>query len=209
VDISVVIPVYNEETNLSNLYNRLEATLSSLRLTYELIFVNDGSTDGSLPLLKDLAREKGVKYIDFSRNFGHQIAVNAGLDNAQGNAVVIIDSDLQDPPELIPSLYAKLREGYEVVYARRIQRQGESAAKKLTARLFYRIMARITSTPIPLDTGDFRIIDKKVVDVLRQMPEKQKFIRGQISWIGFRQTFLEYDRAGVGGQARRVILTGK
>ncbi|MBC3538710.1 glycosyltransferase family 2 protein [Rufibacter sediminis] len=199
MDISVVIPVYNEEANLINLYNRLEIALSSLHLTYELIFVNDGSRDGSLNLLKGLAQEKGVKYIDFSRNFGHQIAVNAGLDHAHGNAVVIIDSDLQDPPELIPELYAKLQEGYEVVYARRKQRQGESILKKVTARLFYRIMATITSTPIPLDTGDFRIIDKKVVEVLRQMPEKQKFVRGQIAWVGFRQTFLEYDRAGRAG----------
>jgi glycosyltransferase involved in cell wall biosynthesis len=136
-----------------------------------------------------------VRYIDFSRNFGHQIAVTAGLDLAAGENVVIIDADLQDPPELIPDLYQKLRQGYEVVYAKRRSRQGESAAKKLTAKLFYRLLASITNISIPVDTGDFRIISRKVVDALKQMPEQNKFIRGQISWIGYRQTFLEYDRA--------------
>lgn len=196
MDLSVVIPVYNEEANLLALYTRLRQVLTNLQVSYELIFVNDGSTDRSLHLIKELAcREPEVKYLDFSRNFGHQVAVSAGLDRAAGQAVVIIDSDLQDPPEVIAELYARWQQGYEVVYGRRRQRPGESATKKLTARFFYRLLARITHIPIPVDTGDFRIIGRKVVEALKQMPEKQKFIRGQISWVGFRQTYLEYDRA--------------
>lgn len=196
MDLSVVIPIYNEEANIESLYHRLRGVLDPMQLRYELVFVNDGSRDQSLNLIRALAaRDQQVRYINFSRNFGHQIAVTAGLDRVEGQAVVIIDADLQDPPELIPELYAKLREGYEVVYARRRSRQGESQAKKLTAKLFYRLLARITHIEIPVDTGDFRIMSRKVVLALRQMPEQNKFIRGQISWIGYRQTFIEYDRA--------------
>jgi glycosyltransferase involved in cell wall biosynthesis len=199
MDLSVVIPIYNEEANIGELHRRLSALLAPMALPggYELIFVNDGSRDASLPQLMQLAElDPGhVRYLSFSRNFGHQIAVTAGLDRAEGEAVVIIDADLQDPPELIPALYAKLREGYEVVYAKRRSRQGESVAKKMTAKLFYRILRAMTHVEIPVDTGDFRIISRKVVLALRQMPEQNKFLRGQISWIGYRQTFLEYDRA--------------
>ena len=199
MDLSVVIPIFNEEANIGELHRRLTALLAPMRLPggYELIFVNDGSRDGSLPQLLSLAEHDPghVRYLSFSRNFGHQIAVTAGLDRAEGAAVVIIDADLQDPPELIPALYAKLHEGYEVVYAKRRSRQGESAAKKLTAKLFYRILRAMTHVEIPVDTGDFRIISRKVVLALRQMPEQNKFLRGQISWIGYRQTYLEYDRA--------------
>jgi glycosyltransferase involved in cell wall biosynthesis len=196
LDISVVIPVYNEEANLLALYNRLLGVLAGISPAYELIFVNDGSSDQSLRLIKELAaRQPRVKYIDFSRNFGHQIAVSAGLDLAVGEAVVIIDSDLQDPPEVIAGLYARWQQGYDVVYGRRRHRPGESVTKKLTATFFYRLLARITHIPIPVDSGDFRIIGRKVVEALKQMPEKQKFIRGQISWVGFKQTYLEYDRA--------------
>ncbi|RIY11539.1 glycosyltransferase [Hymenobacter rubripertinctus] len=198
VDLSVIIPIYNEETNIPALYERLGGVLDPMRLPggYEFIFVNDGSRDQSLALIENLAaRDERVRFITFSRNFGHQIAVTAGLDRAEGQAVVIIDADLQDPPELIPQLYQKLSEGYEVVYAKRRSRQGESAAKKLTAKLFYRILASITHISIPVDTGDFRVISRKVVEALRRMPEQNKFIRGQISWIGYRQTHLEYDRA--------------
>ncbi|UYZ62084.1 glycosyltransferase family 2 protein [Hymenobacter weizhouensis] len=204
VDLSVIIPIYNEETNIAALYERLRGVLDPMPLPggYEFIFVNDGSRDQSLALIRTLAaRDERVRYLDFSRNFGHQIAVTAGLDRAAGEAVVIIDADLQDPPELIPELYQKLREGYEVVYAKRRSRQGESAAKKLTAKLFYRLLARITSISIPVDTGDFRIISRKVVEALRRMPEQNKFIRGQISWIGYRQTYIEYDRAERAGGA--------
>jgi polyisoprenyl-phosphate glycosyltransferase len=196
-DLSIIIPIYNEEKNIPVLFERLEKVVSSLGLSYEFLFVNDGSKDNSLLLLKELAtNHKDVKYIDFSRNFGHQVAVSAGLDNTIGNAVVIIDADLQDPPELIESMYNKLRrEEYEVVYAKRRKRDGEGFLKLATAKLFYRILSKITSISIPVDTGDFRIIDHKVVEILRKMPEKDKFLRGQISWIGFRQTFVEYDRA--------------
>lgn len=198
MELSIIIPIYNEETNIDELYRRLLSVLEPMALPtgFELIFVNDGSRDQSLPMLLHLAaRDARVRYIDFSRNFGHQIAVTAGLDRAAGNAVAIIDADLQDPPELIPLLYQKMLEGYEVVYAKRRSRQGESTAKRLTARLFYRILAKITHISIPVDTGDFRIISRKVVEGLRLMPEQNKFIRGQISWIGYRQTFIEYDRA--------------
>ncbi|HLK97074.1 MAG TPA: glycosyltransferase family 2 protein [Hymenobacter sp.] len=196
MDLSVIIPIYNEEANIPLLYDRLRGVLDPMGLRYEFIFINDGSRDQSLALVQTLAmRDERVRFIDFSRNFGHQIAVTAGLDLAAGEAVVIIDADLQDPPELIVPLYQKLHEGYEVVYAKRRSRKGESAAKKLTAKLFYRLLAGITNISIPVDTGDFRIISRKVVDALKLMPEQNKFIRGQISWIGYRQTYVEYDRA--------------
>ncbi|KAA9331345.1 glycosyltransferase family 2 protein [Hymenobacter busanensis] len=196
LDLSIVIPIYNEEANIPTLYQRLRGVVEPMGVSCEYIFVNDGSRDRSLALIHELAaRHANVRYIDFSRNFGHQIAVTAGLDLSQGAAVVIIDADLQDPPELIVPLYQKLREGYEVVYAKRRRRQGESAMKLFTAKLFYRILARITSISIPVDTGDFRIISRKVVEALKQMPEQNKFLRGQISWIGYRQTYVEYDRA--------------
>ena len=196
MDISVIIPVYNEEENIGLLYDRMKSVMSQIGASYELIFVNDGSRDNSILLVRELASQhKEVKFIDFSRNFGHQIAVTAGLDSANGDAIVIIDADLQDPPELIIEMYKKLREGYEVVYAKRKKRDGESFLKRLTARVFYRILAKITSIHIPIDTGDFRIIDRKIVNILKQMPEKNKYLRGQISWIGFNQTFVEYDRS--------------
>ncbi len=195
MDISVIIPVYNEEANILPLHSRLRQVLVNLTPNYEFLFVNDGSRDNSIYLIKELAaREPEVKFIDFSRNFGHQVAVSAGIEKARGKAIIIIDCDLQDPPELVADLYNRWQEGYEVVYAKRRQRTGETAAKKLTARLFYRLLARITNISIPLDTGDFRIMSRKVAEVLKQMPEKQKFIRGQISWIGFSQTYIEYDR---------------
>src|SRR5690606_22663605 len=158
-------------------------------------FVHDGGNDGSLEWIKSLAmKDTGVRYIDFSRNFGHQVAVSAGLDYASGEYIVIMDADLQDPPELIPDLYLLASKGYEVVYARRNQRKGEHFLKKWTAGLFYRILRKITSVNIPLDTRDFRIMHRKVAEVLRQMPERHKFLRGQIAWAGFSQTYVEYDR---------------
>lgn len=212
MDLSVIIPIYNEEANIEALYQRLRGVLDTLRVSCELIFVNDGSRDTSLPLLRALAaRDERVRYLDFSRNFGHQIAVTAGLDQARGAAVAIIDADLQDPPELIADLYAKLRQGYDVVYAKRRSRQGESPAKRLTAKFFYRILARLTRVAIPVDTGDFRIISRRVVLALRQMPEQHKFLRGQIAWVGYRQTFVEYDRAeragGETGYTYRKMLS--
>lgn len=211
MDISVIIPVYNEEKNIQNLYDRLSEVMQNLNVSYELIFVNDGSKDASIGLIKVLAKKyKEVKYIDFSRNFGHQIAVTAGLDKTSGDAVVIIDADLQDPPELIADMYQKRKEGFEVIYAKRKNRKGESFLKLLTAKVFYRLLAKMTSISIPVDTGDFRMIDKKIVEVLREMPEKNKYLRGQISWVGFNQTFVEYDRqerqAGATGYTYRKML---
>jgi len=195
MDLSVVIPIYNEQENIQLLYTRVKGVLDNMRVSYELVFVNDGSKDLSLSLIEGLAvKDSKVKYIDFSRNFGHQIAVTAGLDHSIGNRVVIIDADLQDPPELIPEMYRRMDDNFQVVYARRRSRKGESFLKKITAKLFYRTLSSITAIDIPLDTGDFRIIDRKVVDVLKSMPEQQKFLRGQISWIGFNQTYIEYDR---------------
>ena len=196
MDLSIVIPIYNEEMNLPALYARLAAMLDAQPWQAEVIFVNDGSHDRSLAIMQDLAgRDPRIHFITFSRNFGHQIAITAGLDLSRGAAVVVMDGDLQDPPELLPELYQKLHEGYEVVYAKRRSRQGESAIKLFTAKMFYRILAGITSVNIPLDTGDFRIVSRKVVRALQQMPEQNKFIRGQIAWIGYRQTFLEFDRS--------------
>jgi glycosyltransferase involved in cell wall biosynthesis len=195
MEISVIIPIFNEELNIQSLYDRLKKVLIEITPSHELIFVNDGSKDKSIVLIKELAKkDSAVKYIDFSRNFGHQIAVTAGLDNSSGDAVVIIDADLQDPPELISEMYQKMKEGYEVVYAKRRSRQGENFLKKFTAKMFYRTLGSLTSISIPVDTGDFRIMDKRIVEVLKQMPEQQKFLRGQISWIGFNQTYVEYDR---------------
>lgn len=196
VQLSVVIPIYNEQDNLNLLHGRLTEVAQKMAVPYELIFVNDGSVDASPILLKQLAdHDPHVKYVLLSRNFGHQIAVSAGLDRARGTRIAIIDADLQDPPELIMELWAKMDEGYEVVYAKRRKRKGESFMKLLTAKVFYRLLARITSVSIPVDTGDFRLMDAKVVHYLKKMPEQQKFLRGQISWIGFRQTYVEYDRA--------------
>lgn len=196
MDLSVIIPIYNEEGNIRPLIERLRGVIGTMGLNaVEYIFVNDGSRDRSMEMISELSKNNSeIRYINLSRNFGHQIAVTAGLENSVGNAVVIIDADLQDPPELIPALYNKLKSGFEVVYAKRRSRHGESFMKKFTAKLFYRILSKMTSISIPVDTGDFRIVDRKIVDVLKQMPEQQKFLRGQISWIGFNQTFVEYDR---------------
>lgn len=187
VELSVVIPIFNEQKIIDELYNRLKETVSKITENYEFIFVNDGSKDHSLlELLKLSEQDHRVFYINFSRNFGHQIAVTAGLDICQGKAVVIIDGDLQDPPELIAEMYQKYQEGYDIVYAKREKRIGESFFKKITAKLFYRVMKKITSIDIPLDTGDFRLIDSKVVKYLKLMPEQNKFLRGQIAWLGFK-----------------------
>lgn len=194
--ISIVVPLFNEEKNLRLLYDRLTNVLTDMDKSYELIFVNDGSRDATFERVKSIAEEDPkVKYINFSRNFGHQVAVSAGLDMAVGQSVVIIDADLQDPPELIAQLYEKHKQGYEVVYAKRKQRKGESWLKLWTAKIFYRLLSTLSSVEIPLDTGDFRIMDRKIVEVLKAMPEKNKFLRGQISWAGFRQTFVEYNRS--------------
>jgi dolichol-phosphate mannosyltransferase len=195
VDISVIVPVFNEESNLMVLHERLKNAITSITNDYEIIFVNDGSKDNSLTVLKNLTSQfPQIKYIDFSKNFGHQLAVFAGLEHAKGNAIVIIDADLQDPPELIIELHNKMQLGFDVVYAQREQRVGESWHKLLTAKLFYRFINRLSDVAIPLDTGDFRIISKKIKDIIVSMPERNKFLRGQIAWAGFNQTSVSYRR---------------
>lgn len=195
--LSIVIPLYNEEDNVTQLYERLVGALSPLALgCVELVFVDDGSADNTMEKVLKLPRSQNfeINFIELSRNFGHQIAVTAGLDHCDGAYVVIIDADLQDPPELIPEMLEMAKQGFEVVYAKRKARKGESWVKKVTAKLFYRLLSSITSVDIPLDTGDFRVITKRVVEVLKQMPEREKFLRGQIAWMGFRQTYVEYER---------------
>ena len=195
IQLSVVVPLFNEEDNVNALFDRIHKVLGEMDLTTELIFVNDGSKDKTLAKVLIIAQQhKWVKYIDFSRNFGHQLAIFAGIERANGQYIVVMDGDGQDPPECIPELYEKALSGYEVVYAKRRKRKGENFMKKFTAKVFYRILARITQIEIPVDTGDFRIIHRKIRDILVTMPEQHKYIRGQISWIGFNQTFIEYDR---------------
>lgn len=193
--ISVIVPMYNEEEVIGTTFKRLKEVMDSTGDRYELIFVNDGSKDRSADMIRELSRKhKEIVLIDFSRNFGHQIAITAGMDYAQGDAIIIIDADLQDPPEIMLDMIAKWREGYEVVYGKRIKRKGETWFKKTTAMLFYRTLRALTSVDIPSDTGDFRLIDRKVCDVLKGLKEKNRFVRGLISWIGFKQTSVEFVR---------------
>ena len=192
---SIIAPIFNESGNIPDLYIRLRDVLDSTGESWELILIDDGSTDDSADLIRDYANQDArVKPVLFARNFGHQIAVTAGLDYSRGGAVVIIDSDLQDPPEVILDLITKWKEGYEVVYAVREEREGESWFKLFTAALFYRVISSITDVNIPMDAGDFRLLDRKVVDVLNQMREKHRFLRGMSSWVGFRQTGVPYRR---------------
>ncbi len=195
--LSVVIPCYNEEEVIGETMQRLKAFCSELaNLDAELIFVDDGSNDRTRELLKSYAKEDSkIKLIGFARNFGHQIAVTAGIDAACGDAVVLIDADLQDPPEVVHEMIAKWREGFDVVYGTRTERPGESAFKLATARVFYRLLNWLSDVPIPLDTGDFRLMSRPVVDTLRSMPERDRFVRGMVSWVGFKQIALPYKRA--------------
>lgn len=194
---SVVVPVYNERENLPELYRRVRKVMDELGEPWELVLVDDGSTDGSTEVLRQLRKQdpEHVRPVILARNFGHQIAVTAGLDYARGRAVILMDADLQDPPEIIPQLVAKWREGYDVVYAVRQRREGETWFKKATAAFFYRLIHRITEVSIPVDTGDFRLMDRKVVDVLCSMRERHRFIRGMVAWVGFRQIGVPYVRA--------------
>lgn len=194
--ISIVAPNYNEKETVRLFYERVCNTMEALGEPWELVYVDDGSSDGSTDVIRQLAeKDKHVRPVIFARNFGHQIAVTAGLDFSRGQAVVIMDSDLQDPPEVIPDLVKKWREGYEVIYATRAEREGETWFKLFTAKLFYRLIYRITDVDIPLDTGDFRLMDRKVVDVLNQMRERHRFLRGMSVWVGFRQIGVPYKRA--------------
>jgi len=193
---SIIAPVYNEINCLDALYSRVSEVMDSINDGWELILVDDGSTDGSTEKIRELAqKDERVRQVIFARNFGHQIAVTAGLDFSRGDAVVIIDADLQDPPEVIPELIQKWREGYEVVYAQRTEREGETWFKRTTASIFYRTIYRITDVKIPLDTGDFRLLDRKVVNILNSMRERHRFLRGMSAWVGFKSIGVPYKRA--------------
>jgi dolichol-phosphate mannosyltransferase len=202
--LSVIIPLLNEEEVLDQTYRRLKAVLDGLGETYELIFVDDGSTDRSRAILTEKSRlDPTVRVVVLSRNFGQQMATTAGLRHARGQAAVLLDCDLQDPPELIGQFLAKWREGYHVVYGVRKKRDGETALKKLTSFLFYRVMGRLADHPLPADTGDFRLMDRRVIDVYLEMSEDPRFFRGLVSWIGFRQIGVSFQRDGrVAGQTK-------
>ncbi|SFG44744.1 dolichol-phosphate mannosyltransferase [Sporolactobacillus nakayamae] len=195
VKFSIVVPVFNEEKVIYESYKRLKTVMDRTYERYELLFVNDGSRDRTSELLNYISEgDTNVKVIEFSRNFGHQIAITAGMDYATGQAVVVIDADLQDPPELILKMIEKWKEGFDVVYGKRVERKGETFFKKITAALFYRTLRMSTDIDIPLDTGDFRLIDRHVCDEMKRIPEKNRFIRGLVSWVGFKQTAIEYVR---------------
>jgi polyisoprenyl-phosphate glycosyltransferase len=192
---SIVIPVYNEVEVLPALYERLTRVLEGLIEPYEIIFVDDGSRDDSTQLLRDFqARDERVKFLSFSRNFGHQIAITAGLDYSSGQATVVMDADLQDPPEVIPRLIEQWRKGYDIVFAVRAKRQGEGLFKRATAAIFYRLFRRMTATEIPLDAGDFRLMSRRAVEAMQGIRERNRFIRGLAGWIGFRQTSVTFVR---------------
>jgi len=193
--LSVVVPAYNEAEGLTELHNRLTSVLSAMAVEFEVVYVNDGSSDQTLRVLQDLRdADSRVAIVDLSRNFGKEIALTAGLDHTQGDAIVVIDADLQDPPELIPELYQQWLEGYDVVYARRVAREGESFLKKSTAHVFYRLMEKFSNVKIPRDTGDYRLLSRRAVDALKQVREKHRFMKGLFSWIGFPQKEVLYRR---------------
>jgi Glycosyltransferases involved in cell wall biogenesis len=193
--ISIVIPMYSEENLIHECYRRVKSVVENNKLNYEMIFINDGSKDKTLEKLKEVCNiDENCKVIDFSRNFGHQIAITAGINNAKGDAVVVIDGDLQDPPELIINMIEKWEQGYDVVYGKRTERKGESLFKLITAKYFYKFLGYMSDINIPRNTGDFRLMDRAVVEYLKNMPEKNRFIRGMVSWIGFKQTYVEFER---------------
>jgi polyisoprenyl-phosphate glycosyltransferase len=193
--LSLVLPVFNEEETIPELDRRLQAFLGSLGVTWEVVFVNDGSKDRSLEMLRELARkDPRYRVLSFSRNFGHQIAITAGLDVADGEAVVVMDADLQDPPEVVQDMLARFDEGYDVVYGIRTKRHGETIFKRVTAAVYYRILRKLLGFDIPLDAGDFRLMSRKVVIALRSLRERHRFVRGMVAWVGYRQTKVFYER---------------
>ncbi|MBE7010759.1 MAG: glycosyltransferase family 2 protein [Ruminococcaceae bacterium] len=195
VRFSVIVPVYNEEAVLEVCYARLTEVMANMNEDYELIFVDDGSRDQTPVMVSRLCdNDSHVKLISFSRNFGHQTAITAGMEASRGQAVIVIDADLQDPPEVIISMIEKWREGYDVVYGRRVSRRGETLFKKATAKLYYRLLKSLTNVDIPVDTGDFRLIDRRVCDVMNSLTEQNRYVRGLVSWVGFRQTEVTYHR---------------
>lgn len=193
---SVIVPMYNEEAVIPETYRRLNQVMENFGESYEIIFINDGSRDKTGGMLSELCKgDYHIKLIDFARNFGHQMAITAGMDYAVGDSMVIIDGDLQDPPELIPEMVKIWRSGYDVVYGKRKTRQGETFFKKFTARAFYRTLRNMTDVDIPVDTGDFRLIDRRVCEALKQLPERSRYVRGLMSWVGFKQTAIEFERS--------------
>ena len=205
---SIVVPVFNEEAVLPILLRRVAMLMDQLDGPAETIFVDDGSSDCSPIVLQAIVRiDPRYRYIGLSRNFGHQVAITAGMDAAAGEAIVVMDADLQDPPEIVGEMIAKWKEGYDVVYARRLSRAGESTFKRATAHLFYKLLGRMSSVAIPADVGDFRLIDRKVLDALRSMPEQDRFVRGMIAWLGFRQTEVAFHRLPrLAGQTKYPLL---
>ena len=192
---SVVVPLYNEEAVIDETYKRIKAVMEAAGQPYEVIFVNDGSRDGTMAKARALAdADPKLKILSFSRNFGHQTAITAGMDHARGCAVVVIDADMQDPPEVMTEMFAKWREGWQVVYGRRVSRKGETVFKKLTAKLFYRGLNAVSEIELPVDVGDFRLLDRHVIDALKTLPERNRYVRGLVTWVGFRQTFVDYER---------------
>ena len=194
--LSLIIPVYFEEEVLTESYRRMDAAMQATGHPYEIIYVNDGSRDGTMKELRRRAKEHPdtVKVYSFSRNFGHQLAVTCGMDHARGDALIVIDVDLQDPPELIPKMVEMWKNGADIVYGKRLKRKGETVFKKLTAKLYYRLLSSMSAYPIPLDTGDFRLLDRKVADVFLKMREQARFLRGMSAWMGFEAVPLEYVR---------------
>lgn len=194
---SIVVPLFNEEAVIVESYKRLKSVMETTKDSYEIIFINDGSRDKTRCIVEGICKkDENIKLVNFSRNFGHQAAITAGMNEAEGEAVVVIDADLQDPPEVILRMIEKWKQGYQVVYGKRTKREGESFFKKLTAKVFYRILRSMTSIDIPVDTGDFRLIDRKVCDALNSLPEKNRYVRGLVSWVGYKQTFVEFTRQG-------------
>lgn len=192
---SVVVPLYNEELVIDESYRRLKNVMDTTKEGYEIIFVNDGSKDKTRAKTEDICRKnERVRLVNFSRNFGHQAAITAGMEVAQGEAIIVIDADLQDPPEVMLEMIEKWKEGYEVVYGKRSKREGETFFKKFTAKAFYRTLKSITTIDIPVDTGDFRLIDRKVCESLKSLPEKNRYVRGLVSWVGYKQTSVEFVR---------------
>ena len=209
---SVVIPAYNEQETIAETYRRLTGVLSGMGEPYELIFVNDGSKDQTAHIIAGFCeQDPNVKLINFTRNFGHMPAISAGMENSRGRAVFVIDADLQDPPEVFPEMAAKWKEGYHVVYGKRLTRKGETVFKKITAKIFYRLLRNMTTVDLPLDAGEFRLIDRKVCDAINRLPEKSRYIRGLVSWVGFKQIPVEYVReqrfAGVTKYPLRKMIT--
>jgi len=196
-ELSIVVPAYNEAGNIIPLYKKLCSTLEKRNIEFEIVYVNDGSSDETLAQIKEVVgSDKRVRFASFSRNFGHEAATSCGLNLVSGRAAVLIDADQQDPPEVILQLYDKWKEGFDVVYGRRILRHNEGLIKKASAFLFYRLLGIFSDTAIPKDVGDFRLMDRKVIDHFNQLPERNRFVRGMIAWIGFRQTAIDYHREG-------------